>query len=385
MKLKNYVLLTLLLTGIVAAIFSGCVRKKTSELKDPLKISDETLPTPQIPFDPRRYICYRTDQPLKIDGKLSEQRWDSAPWTEEFVDIEGSLKPAPRFNTRAKMLWDDKYFYVAAEMEEPDVWAKLTERDAVIYHDNDFEVFIDPDGDSHEYYELEVNTFNTQWDLLLLKPYRDGGPAVNAWDIQGLKTAVHIFGTINKPGDTDKGWSIEIAFPWAVLKECAHRPTPPTNGEQWRVNFSRVEWEVETVNGNYVKKTDPATSQSLPENNWVWTPQGLIAMHYPERWGYVQFSDKITGEGTDTIIPDKTENARQALYELYYAQRTYKMQYDTFTDDLKKLHLKKPKLTGYTWPPVMETTRDLFKACLEESDGREKVCITHDGKLTKEK
>ena len=65
-------------------------------------------------------------------------------------------------------------------------------RDAVIYHDNDFEVFIDPDGDNHLYYELEINALGTEWDLLLVKPYRDGGPAVNAWDIQGLRTAVHV-------------------------------------------------------------------------------------------------------------------------------------------------------------------------------------------------
>jgi hypothetical protein len=74
-----------------------------------------------------------------------------------------------------KMVWDDEYLYVAAEMEEPDIWATLTERDSVIFHDNDFEVFIDPDGDTHAYYELEVNALATAWDLMLLKPYRDGG------------------------------------------------------------------------------------------------------------------------------------------------------------------------------------------------------------------
>jgi len=77
------------------------------------------------------------------------------------------------------MLWDDTYFYVAAQLEEPDVWATLTQRDTVIFYDNDFEVFIDPDGDTHNYYELEVNAFGTLWDLMLLTPYRDGGPAID--------------------------------------------------------------------------------------------------------------------------------------------------------------------------------------------------------------
>ena len=50
----------------------------------------------------------------------------------------------------------------------------LTEHDSVIFQDNDFEVFIDPDGDNHNYYEIEINALNTEWDLRLPKPYRDG-------------------------------------------------------------------------------------------------------------------------------------------------------------------------------------------------------------------
>src|SRR5207248_1081011 len=99
--------------------------------------------------------------------------------------------------TRVKMLWDDDFFYIAAEMEEPHVWATLKEHDAVIFQDNDFEVFIDPDGDNHEYYELEINAQATEWDLRLVKPYRDGGPALNSWEIPGLKAAVHVAGTID--------------------------------------------------------------------------------------------------------------------------------------------------------------------------------------------
>ena len=87
-------------------------------------------------------------------------------------------------------------------MEEPDVWATLTARDSVIFHDNDFEVFIDPDGDTHEYYELEVNALGTEWDLMLVQPYRDGGPPIDAWDIAGLETGVDVRGTINRPGDS---------------------------------------------------------------------------------------------------------------------------------------------------------------------------------------
>jgi hypothetical protein len=34
------------------------------------------------------------------------------------------------------MLWDDQFFYVAAELAEPHVWATLDIHDSVIFHDN---------------------------------------------------------------------------------------------------------------------------------------------------------------------------------------------------------------------------------------------------------
>ena len=270
---------------------------------------------------------------MNIDGKLDEPSWHKAQWTDDFIDIEGTEKSKPRFRTRAKMLWDDNYFYVAAELEEPDVWATLTARDSVIFHDNDFEVFIDPDGDTHQYYEFEMNALNTVWDLLLIKPYRDGGPAVNSWDINGLKTAVQVQGTINQPEDKDRGWTVEIAFPWEVLKECANKDTPPKSGNQWRVNFSRVEWKVEVKEGSYQKVINPETGKPFPEDNWVWSPQGLINMHYPELWGFVQFSDKIIGSSNDAFILHPEENAKWALRQFYYAQVNYFEHYRRYAPD----------------------------------------------------
>ncbi len=337
------------------------------------------MPEPQIDFAPRQYVCYRAPGPVKIDGRLNDRAWNEAPWTDSFIDIEGEGKPVPRFKTRAKMLWDDRYFYIAGEMEEPDVWAILTDRDAVIFYDNDFEVFIDPDGDTHEYYELEVNALETEWDLFLVKPYRDGGPAVNAWDIQELETAVHVEGTINQPGDTDEGWSIEIAIPWEVLKQCAHKDAPPKDGDRWRVNFSRVQWQTEVIDGRYVKLTDPVTGKNLPEDNWVWSPQGLINMHYPEMWGFVQFSEKSAGGEKDSFAPDPVEKAQWALRKLYYKQRTHKMQYGEYTADINRLEMGSIEIDNFSWPPKISCTSTMFEAYIESTDKNQQLYISQDG------
>jgi hypothetical protein len=224
---------------------------------------------------PKGYECFRTAKPLVIDGKLDEKAWKKAEWTTDFVDIEGSAKPLPKFRTRAKMLWDDQYLYVAAELEEPEVKATLTQHDSVIFHDNDFEVFLKPLANETGYFEFEINALNTGWDLFLNKPYREHGKADNSWEIPGFKSAVVVRGTLNNPADKDKGWIVEMAFPWSAFT--SRLPvTPPVPGSEWRVNFSRVEW----------------TAGKPREDNWVWSPQGVINMHVPNQWGYLKFRDR---------------------------------------------------------------------------------------------
>jgi len=99
-----------------------------------------------VPDDVRAYTAYRAPPGMAIDGRLDEDAWKIAPWTEAFVDIRDESHLAPTWEAWAKLLWDDEYLYIAAYLEEPHVWATLTERDAIIYHDHDFEVFLDPEG-----------------------------------------------------------------------------------------------------------------------------------------------------------------------------------------------------------------------------------------------
>lgn len=221
---------------------------------------------------PLTYLCARAASPITIDGRLDDPAWARAPWTSDFVDIEGDARPKPRFRTRVKMLYDDQNLYIAAELEEPDLKASLTQHDSVIFHDNDFEVFVKPLPATPSYYEFEINALNTGWDLFLDKPYNQHGHADNSWDIAGLRTAVALDGTLNNSNDHDHRWTVEIAYPWKSFSTRQAVPQPQP-GTEWRINFSRVEW----------------TPGNPKEDNWVWSPQGVINMHVPDRWGTLKF------------------------------------------------------------------------------------------------
>ena len=303
---------------------------------------------------PRGYLVYRAPEAPVIDGRLDDPAWDAAPWTEPFVDIEGDRQPVPRFETRARMLWDDDWLYVGVWLEEPHVWGSLTERNAVIFRDNDIELFLDPDGDHHRYYEFEVNALNTIWELTLERPYKDGGPAVSPTNLPGLRSAVWVDGTLNASHDTDRGWSVEVAVPLAALRTYnqGRRPRP---GDRWRANLSRVQWRHRLASGAY--QTLPDT----PENNWVWSPQGIVDMHRPERWGVLQFTDAAPGSGA--FEPEPTLPARDLLMEVYHAQKAYRQRHGRWALGLDALGLDPVLLSSGTARVTgLHSTRDGFEA-----------------------
>lgn len=330
---------------------------------------------PDIKFSPRHYVCLKATEKAFIDGRLDKAFWEKAPWSEEFVDIEGDKRPKPAHKTKFKMLWDDDYLYIGAELKEDKIWATLTERDCVIFYDNDFEIFIDPDGDTHNYYEFEMNALNAIWDLLLTKPYRDNGKPVNSFDMRGIKTAVHINGELNNPSAENISWSVEVAMPWTALKECAKETRKPESGEYWRINFSRVEWRTEIKDGKYVKCINPETGKPYPEDNWVWSPQGVVNMHYPELWGFVLFAEEHAefNMSSDEIV-------KWELRKLYYRQRNYFEKHGRYSNSFDELKGN----DSFSIEPKVETTSSLFEISALSHDGKSRIFIREDGYTWKE-
>lgn len=333
-----------------------------------------SIPTPIIPFAPPVYAARFNPKPFTLDGRLDNEFWADIPFTDLFVDIEGSSRPTPRFATRAKIAWDHENLYFGAILEGNEIWGNITECDAVIFYDNDFEIFIDPDSDTQQYYEFEMNAKNAFWDLLLTKAYHDGGKPVNAFDIKGIRTAVHIDGKLNDPNAENKFWSVEVVMPFTTLMECSSKSdcACPDIGDYWRMNFSRVQWKVNVENGQYVKRRDPVTKNILPEDNWVWSPTGVINIHYPEMWGFVFFADE-TGNGDFSIPQD--EYRKIILRQIYYLQSHYLEDHGHYAKTLEEL--------GAPAFPVelnLETTSLTYIVSCPDTVGTGTLYLLSDGK-----
>ncbi len=259
------------------------------------------------------YVCRRTASRPTLNGRLDHPSWRSAEKSPRFVDMV-SGEPG-YFDTRAAALWDDDFLYVAFWAEEPFVRASLTERDSLVFLENDLELFIDG-GDC--YYEFEVNALGTvyevffiwkdafdkfdatEWDLTRRDVLsfagnndRDAGTfwrgthprgtrwAFLDWDFPGLRCAVHVDGCINDDSTVDRGWTVELALPWTGMTPLAnHRSLPPREGDVWRMFFGRFE------------KMKSAGVELQPHPAWVWTPHGVYDTHRPECFTAIRFSNE---------------------------------------------------------------------------------------------
>lgn len=305
--------------------------------------------------NPKTYVVYKTSNKIIIDGKANEKDWKNAIFTDNFIDIEGIKIPNQK--TAVKMLWDTNFLYVYAKLYEKHIWGDIKKRDQVIFYNNDIEVFISPSNDTHNYGEIEVNALNTVWDLVLNKPYNVGGKPKNRWNLNDLQTAVFIKGTLNNSKDIDEYWSVEMAIPLSAFAELKNRPKiKPKDGEQWRINFSRVQWDHDIKDGIYSRKKKDG--KFLPEYNWVWSNQGAINMHLPENWGYIHFTNNPPSKPIQ--FKHQTDATTEQIVYALYRKIAFK--------DLK--HLKKELIgTQIIFDPITIKNKTLHANFLKTHTG----------------
>ena len=283
-----------------------------------LAVAAEPWPFPWPESRIARYTAQRVAGPIAVDGRLDEADWKAALRSPRFSDL---VRGEPGIHdTRAAVLWDDEHLYVGYWVDEPFVEGTLTERDSLIYKNNDVELFI---AGRDAYYELEVNSLGTIYEVFFIweEAYEKAGYALLAefdrgregvrpfggvgfknhprgrrigywrWDLPGLRSAVQVDGTVNDNSDRDRGWTVELAIPWRGLAHLARpdaRSLPPKDGDVWRMDFSRF---------NQYKEAPPAKDPG----GWAWSPHGAWDSHIPEVFPYIRFSVRPVGKAE--LIP----------------------------------------------------------------------------------
>ncbi|MEA3478123.1 MAG: SUMF1/EgtB/PvdO family nonheme iron enzyme [Bacteroidota bacterium] len=253
------------------------------------------------PFKPRQYVVYRTIDDIVVDGKIDESSWENAEWTDNHVHIVFEGYKNPNLNTRTKMIWDDEQIYFAGFLEEPNIYAHFIKNDTFICYESDFEIFIDVDGDTRDYIEIEFNALGTFWDVTYAKELDKGAlpksfswiPNSEPWDVQGMRLAVRTDGTVNYPLDKDEGWYYECSIPWSSLQELSLSGDQLNqNGASMRVNFSRVQFNI--------KEDWPIEDWSSVKGvDWLWSPLLTYRAHVIETFGRVIMSEQTVIQTKD--------------------------------------------------------------------------------------
>ena len=227
--------------------------------------------------EPPRYTAHRAEANITIDGRLDETAWRNAP---TFGDFQFPWwKAGKKEQTVARMLWDDRFVYVAFQCTDGHISATRTEQDSKVYLDDCVEVFVAPNPRRPvDYFNIEMNVNGAILDRH--HPEGPGKPQVPNWNASGIVIATSVDGTQNDDTDTDRGWVLEVAIPFANFADVTGKPHP-ADGDVWHLNLNRLGGE-----------TNPQHSQ--------WSPGTTEkpAFHTPDTFGRVTFSSRTAPEQT---------------------------------------------------------------------------------------
>src|SRR6185312_6964165 len=134
--------------------------------------------------------------------------------------------------------------------------------------------------------------------------------------------------------------SLELAVPFRSV--IMNGSKNPSDGTIWRTNFSRVQWQIDTLNGKYYRKKNEQ-GRVVSEQYYVWSPQGIINLHMPERWGYVLFSDSVSDKN---FLSEADEKLKLEAWKYYYLQQQFMGQNGKYASRLKQLDKLFKKETG---------------------------------------
>ncbi len=171
-------------------------------------------------FAQRSYDVKRNEEPIKLDGVLSEANWQEADVATDFIIRYPTPGENSKFKSVVKMFYDNEAVYIGAELYDlkPDsVSYTLSQRDDVGNADW-FGVSIDPFANYVNGFGFQVTAAGVELDALL-----DGERMDYSWNAVWRSAVTKMEG----------GWSLEIRIPFSAIRF----PNKPI--QEWNINFVR--------------------------------------------------------------------------------------------------------------------------------------------------
>lgn len=157
-----------------------------------------------------------------IDGKLDDPAWEGVEAL-PFVMATKKDQPQPQFPTTVQAVWTRQGVTFGFRMTEPepeklarDIGAETRDAALIWWNDN-VELFLDVTGEQTDYYQIIVNVNGAIADF-------HGKDA--SWDGAGFRAATTV---------GEDFWSMEIYLPYAAFPEAKG----PATGTVWTGNFTR--------------------------------------------------------------------------------------------------------------------------------------------------
>lgn len=210
-----------------------------------------------------------TPTPVKIDGKLDDEAWESAAVysmavskdysTKYSTPLKETMGTTMREGGEVRLSWDDDYLYAGVWFEDSDIVAEGKEDQMHHYNMGDvLEVFLKPE-DKTWYWELYATPHGKKTHFFFPGRGRLGLPSAADYQCD-LRVGAQCEGTLNKWEDRDNGWSAEMAVPVKALT---------ARGEAWGVGS---QWRLLVARYNY--------SRHLPMKELTAVPQLTMPNHH---------------------------------------------------------------------------------------------------------
>jgi hypothetical protein len=222
--------LTAITTLLFAVLLFGAPRANGlhAAAKEQTKGLDDDMVT-------RQAVCHWASKPPVLDGKLDDPCWRQAQVIDHFASY---WTKTPRTGTRAFLVWDDDAIYYAATMTDTELRSFGTQRNDTLWEGDVFEFFLKPSAERPEYFEFQGNPRGVVFEMAFPRRGQYPESAAKA-PLLGTKAVAVIDGTLDQPGDKDKGWTIEGRIPWTAFALTGAKPKP---GDSWLFAICRYDY-----------------------------------------------------------------------------------------------------------------------------------------------